>query len=827
MLGSPDAALLDRWHERRDANAFREIALRHSSMVFGACLRILGNRADAQDVAQEVFLRLARGDVRINVSLSGWLHTLATRRALDRIRDERNQRNRECRYASAQASTSEASWDDLQPLIDEAIAQLPERLRVPLVEHFLENRSHEEIAQELGLTRSGITRRISKGLKELRRSLRRKGISIDAAGFGLILEHIVLEEPPAELTRSIGKMAISGMGQAGQAASSPALSLALEGVGAMSKLKLAAFAALALLAVSSGLIFLGYGAAEAPIPAPLNPDAIRPAGAPPARDETSTPSTPETDGSSTERTPNSTDEAIRMAVVGETGSGKAGALPVDFQASHPMGPVLGSVSGRVIDSDSKPISDAAVEASGENLSGQARTKRDGSFEIALRAEDTSGTTVSDGGETLVLVSASGEGYVTATQTRVPLGTTDVELVLTKEAYIQGWVVDASTGKPIPEFEARISRHKTPTEGPQPTREPWTAFSSPEGKFVLPTTLAVTELDARARGYRWAKKELSLEQGEILEGLVVELEPGVVIRGIVLDRATREPVENAWAGIAVGQNAMWRLLREDEYDAKTGSDGRFEIASAAGQDLVDIKVWRHDYAPEFVINHDTRSSSEVTVLLSQGGTLRGQVTQNGKPLSGLRIHVRQAFGRPHVTNVTPPETPSFLTWTGTDPEGRYEFTHLAYGRYILRIINTSPHIPLRERYLVRMWVDVEEGKTVELHHELTAYGAVYGQIAGLADYQGVSVSICDARYPDEPMYMTGEKHDANGPDEYGAFAFGPVETGEYIARVHLPGTPPRVLEQKCTVSSGEPVELLFQAKESANAQTSASEQGEGR
>ncbi|MEK7794858.1 MAG: sigma factor, partial [Candidatus Hydrogenedentota bacterium] len=58
-MGSSDALLLERWVLERDAGAFREIVLRHGGMVYGTCRRILGNPADAEEIAQDCFLRLA------------------------------------------------------------------------------------------------------------------------------------------------------------------------------------------------------------------------------------------------------------------------------------------------------------------------------------------------------------------------------------------------------------------------------------------------------------------------------------------------------------------------------------------------------------------------------------------------------------------------------------------------------------------------------------------------------------------------------------------------------------------------------------------------
>jgi len=77
-----DDSLLQRYAQTRDADAFAELTRRYAGLVYGACLRVTGNHADAEDVAQECFLELAQKASAITVSLPGWLHMLAQRRAI-------------------------------------------------------------------------------------------------------------------------------------------------------------------------------------------------------------------------------------------------------------------------------------------------------------------------------------------------------------------------------------------------------------------------------------------------------------------------------------------------------------------------------------------------------------------------------------------------------------------------------------------------------------------------------------------------------------------------------------------------------------------------
>ncbi len=94
-MTTQDSMLLQAWQARRDADAFRELVRRHGDMVYATCRRILRNEADAEDVAQECFVQLARSARDVKASLVGWLHRVATHRSLDLMRREARRRRRE------------------------------------------------------------------------------------------------------------------------------------------------------------------------------------------------------------------------------------------------------------------------------------------------------------------------------------------------------------------------------------------------------------------------------------------------------------------------------------------------------------------------------------------------------------------------------------------------------------------------------------------------------------------------------------------------------------------------------------------------------------
>ncbi len=203
-----DAALFEKWRTANDADAFAELLSRHANMVYGACLRVVKNPSLAEDVAQDSFLELMKGpdDVR---SVGAWLHTVATRRALDRLKTEGRRVEREAIYADASSTVEHIAIDDTLDFVDEAIAALPEELGVPIVLRFLEGRPQKEIAQELGLSRSAVRLRIDKGIGLVRATLEKRGVLCTAAALTTVLESVPAEAVPPRLLASLGKCVLA------------------------------------------------------------------------------------------------------------------------------------------------------------------------------------------------------------------------------------------------------------------------------------------------------------------------------------------------------------------------------------------------------------------------------------------------------------------------------------------------------------------------------------------------------------------------------------------------------------------------------------------
>jgi RNA polymerase sigma factor (sigma-70 family) len=187
----PDPVLLDRFIHRRDENAFAALARRHGALVLGVCRRVLGDEHDAEDAVQATLLVFAQraGSIRRTDSLGPWLHGVACRVA--RKARARAARRRAC---ERQAAVHEAVehwddlvWRDLRPVLDDAVARLPEAYRVPFVLHYLQGATVTEVARQLGCPRGTVAARLARARERLRRRLARQGMALSAGVLAAVL----------------------------------------------------------------------------------------------------------------------------------------------------------------------------------------------------------------------------------------------------------------------------------------------------------------------------------------------------------------------------------------------------------------------------------------------------------------------------------------------------------------------------------------------------------------------------------------------------------------------------------------------------------------
>jgi RNA polymerase sigma factor (sigma-70 family) len=186
-----DQELLDRFIRHSDEAAFTALVDRHAAMVLGVCRRVLKHAQDAEDACQAVFLVLARqaGAIRKAESLGGWLQRVAYHVAL-RVKAS-TARLPISETSSAEPSSSgtdsEMTWREALSVLDEEITRLPRTYRAPIVLCYLEGRTQDEAARQLGWSLGALRGRLERGRRRLRERLLRRGIGPPAILFGAAL----------------------------------------------------------------------------------------------------------------------------------------------------------------------------------------------------------------------------------------------------------------------------------------------------------------------------------------------------------------------------------------------------------------------------------------------------------------------------------------------------------------------------------------------------------------------------------------------------------------------------------------------------------------
>jgi len=178
-LGADPPGLLERLRAG-DARAFEELVIAYQHRVFGVALRMLGSRAEAEEIAQEVFLRAYRaiGEFRGEARLGTWLYGIASRLCLNRLAspDRRLARGDEA-LADVAAPTpdaaSAAERAERDAALRAAIAGLPEDRRLVLVLRDVEGLSYEEIAETLAIDPGTVRSRLHRARLQLKEKLER------------------------------------------------------------------------------------------------------------------------------------------------------------------------------------------------------------------------------------------------------------------------------------------------------------------------------------------------------------------------------------------------------------------------------------------------------------------------------------------------------------------------------------------------------------------------------------------------------------------------------------------------------------------------------
>lgn len=210
--------------------AFAGIVARHTDLVYSAALRQTGSPELAREIAQSVFTDLARkapelaGRLAPEASLAGWLYRGTRFATLSRLRDERRRASHERQFmehfhpaagathsrAAEPTAESAPDWQQVAPVLDEAMAELGDADREAVVLRYFQNQDFQAVARALGVSEAAAQKRVSRAVERLRESLAQRGVTAGAQGLVVLIAAQAVLVAPAGLSAALATAALAG-----------------------------------------------------------------------------------------------------------------------------------------------------------------------------------------------------------------------------------------------------------------------------------------------------------------------------------------------------------------------------------------------------------------------------------------------------------------------------------------------------------------------------------------------------------------------------------------------------------------------------------------
>ena len=214
MHDATDMDLLRQYAGGNSDAAFAALVSRHVDLVYSAALRKTGNPHAAEEITQAVFIILAQKAGRIvdKTILPGWLYQTARLTASSFLRRETRRIRREQEafmQTASQTAVPNETWEQLAPLLDDAMGQLGDQDRAAVVLRFFGGKSFAEVATAAGVSENAAKKRVIHALEKLRRYFARRGVSSTTAIIAGAISANSVQAAPVALAKAVTAIAVT------------------------------------------------------------------------------------------------------------------------------------------------------------------------------------------------------------------------------------------------------------------------------------------------------------------------------------------------------------------------------------------------------------------------------------------------------------------------------------------------------------------------------------------------------------------------------------------------------------------------------------------
>jgi RNA polymerase sigma factor (sigma-70 family) len=206
--------LVREYAQSNSEQAFSTLVSRHVNLVYSVALRQVRDPHLAEEITQSVFIILARKAKSLSPKtiLSGWLCRTAVYISADALKIQRRRqfREQESQMQSILADSDSAAWNQIAPLLHEALTCLGEKEHDAVVLRFFDGKELRQVGAAMGIGEDAARMRVNRGIEKLREFFAKRGVPLSAAAIaGAVSANSVLAAP-AELATAVTAAVLSG-----------------------------------------------------------------------------------------------------------------------------------------------------------------------------------------------------------------------------------------------------------------------------------------------------------------------------------------------------------------------------------------------------------------------------------------------------------------------------------------------------------------------------------------------------------------------------------------------------------------------------------------